>query len=484
MLKLKYIFNKGDNMGLKTMKCPNCNATLEYDPISTILQCDFCDSTIVVNDVNANSNAVNGTDYNGTVAPTETVAFEPNQIKNIDDVNPTENNDIRKSLSSANEEQAPGRFMGEDVAYRNNSQSVQDNTVSFKCPTCAEPLKYDPENNVLMCEHCGNTFDIGDIKDTISQTGDTGFQWGDYKQSMSDEEIPNTVSYVCKSCGAEIIADGTTAATKCPYCDNVVVVSDKIEGILKPNGIIPFRIDKNGLKDAIANYCKGKKLLPKNFLSEHKIREVQGVYVPFWLYDCHADGNMSFEGKRVREWSDSEYEYTEISYYLINCDGDMSFAKIPVDGSIKMDDALMDSIEPFDYSGIVDFKPEYLSGFLADRFDVDADASLPRATDRVKNSVAELFRSTVVDFASVIPISSNIELDQTNVNYVLLPVYLIRSKYQGQDYTFAVNGQTGKVTGNLPYSKGKYYAYLAGIASAIFAVGGTILSLLFPGGLF
>lgn len=423
-------------MDLKTMKCPNCNATLEYDPISTIIQCDFCDSTIVVNDVNkqnnvnANSNAVNDTQVNTPL------------------------------------------------------ESKQDDIVSFKCPTCAEPLKYDPENNVLTCEHCGNTFNISDIKDAVEASGDTGFSWGDYKQNISNEEIPNTVSYVCKSCGAEIIADGTTAATKCPYCDNVVVVSEKVEGILKPNAIIPFKIDKIGLKDAIANYCSGKKLLPKNFLSENKIREVQGVYVPFWLYDCHADGDMSFEGKRVRHWSDSDYDYTEVSYYLINCDGDMSFARIPVDGSIKMDDALMDSIEPFDYGGLVDFEPGYLSGFLADRFDVDADASLPRATDRVKNSVSEVFRGTVVDFASVVPIASNIALDNTKVNYVLLPVYLIKSKYKDKEYTFAVNGQTGKVTGNLPYSKAKYWAYFAGIASGIFAIGGTILSLLFPGGLF
>ena len=358
------------------------------------------------------------------------------------------------------------------------------NNLSYKCPSCGAPLTYNAEINALHCEFCDSNLNISEIKDAVEASGDTGFQWGDYKQNMSNEEIPNTVSYVCKSCGAEIITDGTTAATKCPYCDNVVVVSEKIEGILKPNGIIPFKIDKNGLKDAIANYCKGKKLLPKNFLNENKIREVQGVYVPFWLYDCHADGDMSFEGTRVRHWEDSSYEYTETSHYLINCDGDMSFTKIPVDGSIKMDDALMDSIEPFNYNDLVAFEPGYLSGYLADRFDVDADASLPRATLRVKNSVAEVFRSTVIDFATVVPISSNIALDKTDVNYVLLPVYLIRSKYEDKDYTFAVNGQTGKVIGNLPYSKKKYWAYLASIAAGIFAVGGTILSLLYPGGVF
>lgn len=356
--------------------------------------------------------------------------------------------------------------------------------LSYKCLNCASPLTYNSEENKLHCEYCDSTFSISEIKDAVDSSGDTGFQWGDYKKNVSNDIIENTVSYICEFCGAEIITDGVTAATKCPYCDNNVVISNKIEGLLKPNGIIPFKVDKDKLCSIVAGYCKGKKLLPKGFLNENKIREIQGLYVPFWLYDCHADGDMSFEGERVRHWEDSDYEYTEISHYLINCEGEMSFAKIPVDGSVKMADDLMDSIEPYDYNEIIPFEPGILSGFLADRFDVDADSSLPRATERVKKSVADLFQSTITGFSPVHPIASNIGLDSTGVNYVLLPVYIIKSKYKENEYTFAVNGQTGKITGNLPYSRGKFFAYLFGIAAGVTAVLGTVLQALLGGGLF
>ena len=243
-----------------------------------------------------------------------------------------------------------------------------------------------------------------------------------------------------------------------------------------PNGIIPFKLNKDGLKNSIQLYCKGKKLLPKNFLSENKIKDVQGVYVPFWLFDCDTEGQMSFEGTRVTHWSDSNYNYTKTDHFLIDTAGRMSFVKIPVDGSIKMDDALMDSIEPFDFNELIDFAPGYLSGFVADKFDADADSSLPRASLRVKNSFADVIRSTINNYSTIVPISSNINLSGTSVKYVLLPVYLINTKYKNQMYTFAVNGQTGKVVGNLPYSKGKYWAYFLGVAGAVTAIGGAILS--------
>ncbi len=350
--------------------------------------------------------------------------------------------------------------------------------LSYKCPSCGSPLVYDGEANCFKCHSCDSTFDVETIKNALAAEGDKGFDWGDYKNSAPSEQLTDTVSYVCQSCGAEIITDSTTAATKCPYCDNVVVVEPNLTGIIKPNGIIPFKLNSDGLKNAINEYCKGKILLPKNFISENKIKEVQGVYVPFWLYDCDADGQMSFEGTRVSHWSDSNYDYTKTDHYLIDMAGKMSFAKIPVDGSIKMDDALMDSVEPFNFNELVEFAPGFLSGFLADRFDADADASLPRASLRVKNSVADVFKNTVNNYTTIVPIASNINLSNTSVNYVLLPVYLINTKYKDQTYTFAVNGQTGKVVGNLPYSKGKYWGIFAGIAAAITAIGGTVLTLL------
>lgn len=339
-------------------------------------------------------------------------------------------------------------------------------TVSFKCPNCGSPLKYSAEQGLFACEFCDSTFTFDEVKDA-DVNAETPFDWGDYAANVPEEHLDGMVSYVCKSCGAEVVTDAVTAATHCPYCGNVMVMEENLSGLLKPNGVIPFRVDKKKLKDIVRQYCSGKRLLPNNFLDTHKIEEVKGVYVPFWLYDCRADGTMSFDATRVRTWADSQYYYTETSRYLVNCEGGMGFAKVPADGSQRMDDALMDSIEPYDLAELKEYAPGYLSGFFADRFDDDAEACLPRIDRRVQNTLAEAFRTSLRGFATAVPVHRNLHLSNTSVKYVLLPVYLITASYQGETYRFAVNGQTGKMTGNLPISKGKYWAWFLGISAVI-----------------
>ena len=183
-------------------------------------------------------------------------------------------------------------------------------TLSFKCPNCGAPLTYSAELGRFSCEYCGSSFTFDEVKNA-DVNADTPFDWGDYAANVPEEHLDGLVSYVCKSCGAEVVTDAVTAATHCPYCDNVMVIEDNVSGLLKPNGIIPFRVDKKKLKDIVKAYCSGKRLLPNNFLTTHRIEEVRGVYVPFWLYGCRADGNMTFDATRVRTWADSQFYYTE-----------------------------------------------------------------------------------------------------------------------------------------------------------------------------
>ncbi len=347
-----------------------------------------------------------------------------------------------------------------------------DTIVSYKCPTCGSRLCFDADSQLFQCRNCGNAYNLETVSNA-TVNAENSFDWGQYNQNLSGETVTGTIAYICQSCGGETITDATTAATHCPYCGNVVVIAENVTGLIKPNAIIPFKINSKGLQDRIKEFCKGKKLLPKNFLSENQIKKVQGIYVPFWLYSCETDGNATFETTRTRFWSDSNYNYTETSYYYVTCDGSMQFANIPVDGSLKIDDAMMDSIEPFDYSEMVDFDGAYMAGFLADRFDVNAEESLPRASKRVRFSAEEMFRSSINSYATVRKLYSDFSLKGTDVKYVLLPVYLIVSHYAGKEYKFAVNGQTGKIVGDLPISKGKcwkYWAIAAAIAAALLLV--------------
>ena len=188
---------------------------------------------------------------------------------------------------------------------------------------------------------------------------------------------------------------------------------------------------------------------------------------------------MGFDATRVRAWSDAKYNYTETRYYYVTCEGDMDFRKVPVDGSHRMDDDLMDSVEPYDFSDLQPFAKGYLSGFVAERFDEDADSCLGRASARVKSSVASTFYSAVTGYTTLTSSRSHIELQDTNVNYVLLPVYLITSQYNDQTYIYAVNGQTGKIVGDLPADKGKSTKYFLGTALGVAAAALALLTFVF-----
>ena len=347
---------------------------------------------------------------------------------------------------------------------------MADNTHSYKCKACGAPLRWDAEQELLICDHCDSTFAADAFETEEKGDKEAEYDWSEY-QDEERERIEDTKVYKCKNCGAEIVTDMTTMAGKCPYCDNVLVMDPQMTGTLKPNAIIPFTVDQSKLKEIVKQFYKGKPLLPSNFISDHKIEEIQGIYVPFWLFDTLADGYMNYRGTKTRHWSDSKYNYTETKYYDLYREGSMRFEKVPVDASVKMDDGLMDAIEPFDYKKLVDFDPVYFSGFLADRFDATVDDSLPRVTRRVRQSVSDVFQETITGYDSVTEHGGSVSMLDTSVKYALLPVYLIHAKYADKDYHFAVNGQTGKIVGNLPISKVK-----ATLFSLMFLVLGTALS--------
>ncbi len=357
---------------------------------------------------------------------------------------------------------------------------------SYKCPACGSPLPYDPSGK-LKCPACGNSYDVEAVKRLAAfAENKTEFKWeGAASESalQNGERLENTVTYVCRSCGAAVETDATTAATHCPYCDNEIVLTDRIVGGLKPNGIIPFSIFKEGLYDAVKNHFKDKKLLPKNFADEHKLAKVQGVYVPFWLFDAGVDGTMALNANKVRYYSDSNYNYIETSYYLLEVDGAMRFQKVPVDGSTKADDDLMDSVEPYDYSKIVPFDPAYLSGFFADRYDVDPEQSRGRADARMMQSaVSEFTAAARGGYTSATLRSNMMRVVDSSVQYVLLPVYIINLEYDGKNYRFAVNGQTGKLVGELPICKKKKRKYFWLTALPIAAAVAAIVYLFLNGG--
>lgn len=344
----------------------------------------------------------------------------------------------------------------------------------YKCPCCDGAISFDSDSQNMKCPYCGTEFDIDTLShydEDLKSDTDSNMQWetkpgGDWSENEQD----GLNIYSCNSCGGEIVGDETTAATKCPYCGNPVVMMGQFKGSLRPDYVIPFKLDKNDAMEALKNHYKGKRLLPKVFLQQNRIEEIKGVYVPFWLFDADADANMRFKASTIRHWSDSKYDYTETCYYSVVRQGTLGFERVPVDGSSKMDDALMESIEPYNFSEAVDFQTAYLAGYIADKYDVDADSSVERANSRIKASTEEVFRSTVTGYDIVNTVSSGVNLKNSSAKYALCPVWILNTNWNGQKYTFAMNGQTGKLVGNLPVDKGAYFKYLFGIAGIVGAV--------------
>jgi len=341
------------------------------------------------------------------------------------------------------------------------------------CPACKAELNCEGISGEATCPGCGAEFQMEYLRayaaqmaekreDNMNWDTEAGGQW-------QEGEADGLRIYSCRQCGGEIVADETTGATHCPYCGNPVVLAGHFAGLLKPDLVIPFKVDKKAAIAALQNHYKGKTLLPKVFKDQNHIEEVKGLYVPVWLFDTDADAFVQYRATRTRTWSDSEYNYTATDYYAVLRGGGIGFENVPVDGSTKMEDALMESIEPFNIADAVPFQTAYLPGYMADKYDVDAQSSIDRANQRIKQSTEDAFRSTVMGYTSVTTVNSNISLKNGKARYALYPVWILNTNWNGQKFTFGINGQTGKVAGDLPMDKGKFWTWLVGVSGAVAA---------------
>ena len=353
--------------------------------------------------------------------------------------------------------------------------SVQSATATiheYKCPCCSGAITFDSSIQKLKCPFCDTEFDVEALRgydEDLREEGSDDLEWSTPQQTQWTEDEENRLrTYVCTSCGGEIVTDDTTAATECPFCGNPVIMMNQLKGHLKPDYVIPFKLDKQAAIEGLKKHLKGKFLLPKIFKSENHLEEVKGIYVPFWLFNADADADIRYRATRTRMWSDTRYNYTQTSFYSIYRAGIISYDHVPVDGSTRMPDDLMESIEPYDFRDAVDFQTAYLSGYLADRYDVDAQTSINRANSRIKTSTEDAFRDTVQGYATVTPEASAVRLDGGQTKYAMYPVWILNTTYKGEKYVFAMNGQTGKFVGNLPTNWGKFWGFAA-LLTAIFS---------------
>ncbi len=370
-----------------------------------------------------------------------------------------------------NSAQNVGKLDHKEAPVEHNSATLQTHT----CPNCGRAVQFDAEHQSLKCPYCDAELSLGSLAQyqeaKAAQSAEDQMEWDtSTSQVWAEQELDGMQAYSCQSCGGQIIGTAETIATTCPFCDNPVVILDKVEGDLRPDYVIPFQITKEEAKAALSQFVTNKFLLPKVFKDEQHIDEIRGIYVPFWLFDAKAKVDGQYRTQTVRTWSDFHYSYTEVSHYLNVRSGEMAFEHLTVDGSSLLSDQLMQSIEPFDFSQAVDFQTAYLAGYLADKYDVIATAGQEIANERIKQSATQQVRSTLAGMGHLTVESETVQLADGQYHYALYPVWLLTTSWQGNRYTFAMNGQTGRFVGDLPVDKATYWKAFAGMAIGVAAV--------------
>ena len=399
--------------------------------------------------------------------------------------------------------------------------------LQLKCPACGAPINFDVPSGKMKCNFCGAMFSVEEVNQfngisAANQQLNAAYQaqkegtqpppapgspsgqqtdlplpaqpatesgpvppagaaapvpqtgWVEPPPTYMDEATGQQMAqFECDSCGGEIIGSPDMVSAKCPWCNNNFVATGQLVRTRVPDRMIPFGMTKEQALATFKKEASRLKLAPNAF-QHASVDDIQGVYIPYWLYDASVYGTAEFECERRRTWSDSDYTYTEHDVYQVSRSGNIAYLDVPVSGTSKVTEDLTESIEPFDYSTSVGFSPAYLTGFMTNKYDVEAEEANPRALDRMRHSAEDVLRDSVTGYDSVNLTSSAFEPAFGELEYVFLPVWLLNVDFQGKNYNYAMNGQTGKFVGTFPVSKAKYWGGLIGIATALAAVVGSV----------
>ena len=356
-------------------------------------------------------------------------------------------------------------------------------TVTYQCPNCNAPLEFDAHSGKFKCFYCDSTFTDKEIEDIFGKRDekvdlDTAEPELTEDQAMQEEFSGQSALYNCPNCGAGVICDSLTSSTRCHFCHTPVVLSGRLSGEYKPDVLIPFAVTKEQARAKFDDFTRGKFFLPKDFTSEAQINNLSRLYVPYWLKSGLVDARLKAIGKKVRSWTSGNYRYTNTKEYDVQREMELAFIRVPCDGSKRIDDGLMESIEPFNYTGIKPFSMSYLSGCPAEKYDVKKEEAAQRIDQRVREASETELKKTAMNYSSLESLQINTSYRNAQYVYALLPVWFLNYQYKGKDYSFVINGQTGLTFGQLPVSGLKLglvsAAICLAVAIVVFLIGGML----------
>lgn len=341
-------------------------------------------------------------------------------------------------------------------------------TVTYQCPNCNAALEYDNKFGGFRCFYCDSKFTDSDIR-RIFGNRDSGVNLETAEpelteEQMTDEEFTGqSALYACPNCGANVICDTLTSSTRCHFCHTPVILSGRLSGEFKPDLIIPFKNTRENAETQFKSFTSGKFLLPKGFSSEAQLQNISALYVPYWLKSGQTEAKLQATGLTTRSWTTGNTTYTHTKVYRVERDADLVFIRVPYDGSRRIDDSLMESIEPFNFAEAKPFNMSYLSGCAAEKYDVTKEEAAPRLDERIGKAAEEEIRRMAAVYSSLTDVHCSIFYRNQQYIYALLPVWFLNYTYKGKDYEFAMNGQTGVMFGELPVSPTKKFFFGAGV---------------------
>jgi len=345
-------------------------------------------------------------------------------------------------------------------------------TVSFKCPHCGGPVTFDPAKQRFDCEYCLSEFDEATLVDYARQQEQR--QAAAAEQDAVAEESGGAVMYTCPSCGAEIVTDETTAATYCYFCHNPVVLTGRLTKEFRPHRVLPFAIDREQAVNKFLAWVKGKKYVPRDFFNQKQIESISGVYYPYWLADYQGQAHFEGQGTTVSTRQQGNDQVTTTNYYAVERDMSIDFRNLARPALSKADRKLADGVHPFDMDQAREFSTAYLTGFLAEKRDIEAEAVRPDVEQEVLGYVESDIRAG--GGYSTLSGATRTTYTHVDYRYCLLPTWVLT--YRGRDgrtYHYAMNGQNGAACGVLPIDQGKLWGNTAlwfGVIAVILCLGG------------
>ncbi len=326
--------------------------------------------------------------------------------------------------------------------------------ISYLCPNCSAGLLFDAEKQKFACEFCLSLFDEDEL------TG-LGANTAAEEKVQADEDFSSSMNrYFCENCGAEVAVDEHTTADFCYYCHNPVVLRGKMQGSFKPDKIIPFKYNKEEAEKKFLEFAKKKWFVPRDFFSKGHADKITGIYYPFWVTDADTSAHAQGKATRVRIYMMGDWEITETSKYDIIRDADIHFEDVTTSAFSKAEKRMLEGILPFPPEREVhlDFSMPYLLGYQAKMRDIERAELSDEVRHKMENYSQALLSSTVQGYTTQHFEDVTLKIKHSDWEYTLMPVWVLTYKSKrGKIFTYAMNGHTGKIYGELPLSLPKLF---------------------------